>query len=175
MPYRKSAVDGTGQIVDRNGIPSMDIRPAPFYKNLDDGTVSGILRSEFLPNMQYVINLWIDADDVISGGNNVAAGMIVMYSDGTHTDLIVTGNSTTKPGFQNKKLVTTAGKSVNRLEVYYYTSSPTFYRLDSIVTPFSNLSLYKSGVFDAATFTEDQTIASFTQGGAINGNNFIEI
>ena len=58
----------------------------------DDGTtkIGDFLRGEFLPG-SYVFNLWIDGDDVIYNNTNRAAGLSVVYADGTSFNLLITG------------------------------------------------------------------------------------
>jgi len=69
----------------------MNIRPEPFYKNLEN-EASGLLLEEFLPNTQYIFDIWIDADDVVYGGKNVGSGFTIHYTDNSsNTSFIKTG------------------------------------------------------------------------------------
>ena len=171
MPYRKTVTAGTGEWTTRNGIPCMDIRPAPFYKNLDDGTVSGILRGQFAPLTSYIIDMWIDVDDVISGGNNVAAGFTLRYTDGTTESFVFTGGN---KGFQHKKVITPNTKSINLLDIYYYTSIAVYYRWDSYITPVGTLNTNKAGQLYLTNGIENQALASFSNGGSAYSQQFYE-
>jgi len=148
----KGRTVGVGEYVLRNGVWSMDIRPEPFYKNY--GSDSYILRDEFKPNTQYLVDLWIDADDTKYGGNYVACGLTLYYTDGTaNATAVVTGAD--NKGFQHKVFVTDASKSVRDFNVYFYTSTPVYYRADSRVVPLSNQSnVYKTGIAQSTEFTE---------------------
>ena len=143
---------GVGEYVRRNGVWAMDIRPEPFYKNY--GEESYILRNEFISNTQYLIDLWIDADDVIYDGVYRACGLRLYYTDGTYDDsAVVTGAS--GRGFQHIQYVTNKSKSVRDFNVYYSTSISVYYRADSRIIPLSNTSsINKCGVTDSTEFTE---------------------
>lgn len=155
----KNRTAGVGEYVLRNGFYSMDIRPEPFYQNFTDANnnkISYILRNEFLPNTQYIIDLWIDGDDVVYNGNNVACGLTLYYTDGsTNTTTVITGGSR---GFQHKKYVTASGKSVRDFNVYYYTSSPVYYRADSYIIPLitNTTKIDKKGIFHTSDIIQRQ-------------------
>ena len=135
---------GVGEYVLRNGYWAMDIRPEPFYQNYGTGD-SRLLQDEIIPDTQYIIDLWIDGDDTKYNGNYVACGLNLKYTDGTSTNLIVTGAD--NKGFQHVNLVTDSTKSVKKFEVYYYTSTPVYYRADSYISPLSNkMSVSKQGI-----------------------------
>ena len=108
QPFSKSGpIIGTGEQVLRNGISCMNIRPAPFYKNLDNATISGILKGYFTNNTSYIIDLWIDTDDVIYNNNNVAGGLTVVYTDGSTEPFVFVGGN---KGFQHKKIIVNSSK-----------------------------------------------------------------
>jgi hypothetical protein len=152
MPYAKAGHSvGIGEWTTRNGAAAMDIRPVPFYKNLDDGTVSGILRNEFIPNTSYLVDLWIDVDDVISSGSNVAAGLTLKYTDGTSESFVFTGPK----GWNHKKVITPATKSIKLLDIYYYTSVPVYYRWDSYIAPITSSNINKVGQLDICNIIEN--------------------
>ena len=161
---------GIGEWTTRNGVAAMDIRPAPFYKNLDGGTVSGILRSEFIPNTSYVIDMWIDVDDVIYNGNNVTAGFTLKYTDGTTENFAFTGPA----GWNHKKIVTPATKSVLLLDIYYYTSIAVYYRWDSYIIPANTLNLNNNGQLNTINIIENQQTIALSRGGSTYVNNIYE-
>ena len=152
----KNAASGVGEWHQRNGVWAMDIRPVPFYRNYvdTDGTtyISYCLRDEITPG-QWIFNLWIDADDVIYNNANRAAGLCVVYADGSSVNLVVTGGSGV--GFQHKYYISDANKTIDRISVYYYASLPTYYRSDSFIVPVSETSFGKNGVINSGFYIED--------------------
>lgn len=175
MPYAKSGfTTGIGEWTTRNGVPAMDIRPVPFYMNLDGGTNSGILRNELRSGVSYIIDMWIDVDDVVYNGNNVAAGFQAAYSDGTSESFVFTGNHSSPIGFQHKRIITPTSKNLNRLVIYYYTSVPVYYRWDSYVSPVNTTGFEKSGIIRISDFIENQSQTSIFTGGDIHGKSFYE-
>ena len=171
----KNNTVGVGEWVQRNGVWAMNIRPAPFYQNYtaQDGTtkLSYCLREEFSPNTQYLFNMWIDTDDVISGGNNVFGGLQVVYSDSTTYNI---GQAKTN-GFKHFTYLTTAGKSVDRLSVYYYTSLNVYYRGDSFIVPMVNTTnIERTGIVNSSEFVETILPTAFGEG-YITTPEFMEI
>lgn len=172
QPFSKSGpVVGTGEWVTRNSVPAMNIRPAPFYKNLDNATVSGILRGYFTENTSYIVDLWIDTDAVIYNGNNVAGGLTIIYTDGTTEPFVFTGGN---KGWQHKKVITPNTKTIKLLDVYYYTSLDVYYRWDSYITKFDTQNITKTGQVNTSNVIENQDLTSFSKGGSIYTNNFYE-
>lgn len=168
----KNATEGIGEYVLRNGVWAMCIKPAPFYGNYEAGK-GVLLKSEFEPNTQYIFDLWIDGDDTIYQSEYRRCGFRIHYTDGTNTDdgTVVGGSGV---GFQHTKFVTNSSKSVDRIEVYYYTNLPAYYRADSYITPLANTStILKSGIVQTGEFSEAQS-ASIGKG-YINAPDFIEI
>lgn len=162
---------GIGEDVLRNGVWSMDIRPEPFYQNLENSQ-SGILLNEFNSNIQYVIDMWIDVDDVIYNGNNVAAGFTLRYSDNSTESFVFTGGN---KGFQHKKIITPSNKSVLKLEIYYYVSMPVYYRWDSYITPYNIPKITKQGILNTTNEIENKSLTtSLSNGGIIYFNNLYE-
>lgn len=171
IPYAKAGyTTGIGEWTTRNGEAAMNISPAPFYKNLDNGTVSGILRNEFIPNTSYIIDLWIDVDEVVYNNNNVAGGLTLKYTDGTSEAFSFTGPK----GWNHKKVITPATKSIKLLDIYYYTSTPVYYRWDSYIAPITASNVNKVGQLDICNIIENQDIASLSKGGSAYSNNFYE-
>lgn len=168
-----NATAGIGEWVERNGEAAMAINPNAFYKNLDNGTLSGALRNEFQPNTSYVIDMWIDADDVISGGANHEGGMTVHFTDNTTESFVFIGPT----GWNHKKIITDASKSIDRISFYYYAGISVFYRWDSYISPVdenSKVNVQKTGVFNSAQVIENQNLASIAKGGSAYCDNFYE-
>lgn len=169
----KGRTVGIGEWILRNGVWSMNIRPEPFYQNYtaqDNTKLSYCLKEEFSPNTQYLFNLWIDTDDVISNGTNVFAGLVVIYSDGTSYNI---GQAKTN-GFKHFTYLSTTGKSIDRLSVYYYTSINVYYRGDSFIVPIiNNTNITKAGIINSGAFVETILPTAFG-GDYITTNDFIE-
>ena len=174
----RGSTTGVGEYRLRNGYWSMDIRPAPFYQNYgtDD---SRLLQDEFVANTQYIFDLWIDTDDVIYNGNNVPGGLSLIYTDDTSdsTNMVFTGGN---KGFQHANFVSDPAKSVKKLVVYYYTSTPVYYRADSYIAPLSNSNnISKSGIIKSSIINERDVMDPDLQvklgKGYILSNNIIEI
>ena len=171
---------GVGEWVNRNGVWAMDIRPAPFYQNFTDTSgnkISRVFTDEFMSASQWVFNLWIDGDDVKYNNNNVACGMTIKYTDTTRYDLTVTGGNGV--GFQHRYYLTDSSKTVSHVEIYYYTSMPTFYRGDSFICPVGNdIQFKKTGILSADHFfevIEDENPAKFYKGSVISSKSFYEL
>lgn len=167
----KGQTAGIGEWTVDNGIPAMDIRPVPFYKNLDNGNISGILKGLFEPNTSYLIDLWVDTDDVIYNGNNVAGGLTVVYTDSSTESFVFTGGN---KGFQHKKIITPNTKTINYLNIYYYVNQPVYYRWDSYITKITTQNISNQGQLNVNNTIENQTITSLSKGGSIYLNNFYE-
>ena len=166
--------DGTssiakGEWTKRNGENAISIQPNNFH----DGNSIQIFKDEFLPNTQYVISLYIDADDVVYNGNNVSGGMSVTYTDGSVVHLSVIGSKTSPKGWQHQLLFTDPNKSVAYMSSYYYTSIPVYYRWDSFVIPSHESKLLSNGVFNISNLNNNSS-ASIQKGGIINANAFYE-
>lgn len=173
MPTAKAGyTERIGEIVEHNGYYAMNIAPAPFYHNLPS-ELSGILQGQFLPNTSYIFDLWIDVDSVIFGGENRTGGLVIKFTDGTQDGSysIIGGNK----GWQHKKIITPSNKTIDRLEIYYYTSTDVFYRLDSYICPISSTKITKQGILDTTNITENSEIASIYKGGSIYSSKFIEM
>lgn len=156
----------------RKGENAILIQPNNFHQN---SASIQIFKEEFQPNTQYVINLWIDSDDVVYNGNNVAGGMTVCYTDGSVVNLAPVGNKTTPKGWQNQFFVTDANKSVSHMASYYYTSIPVYYRWDSYVIPFTTSNINKEGVLTfGALHNVHNEPAAIQKGGTIYAENFYE-
>jgi hypothetical protein len=170
----KGRTSGVGEYVKRNNAWSMNIRPEPFYKNYGDD--SYILRNDFLPDTQYIVNLWIDGDDVISSDSYRVCGMTLYYTDGSSKACTIVGGDGV--GFQHINFATDKTKSVRDLNVYYYMNAPVYYRLDSYIAPLQdNISkVNKSGIISTGDIFESQIITNASFGKEyIQSNQFIEI
>ena len=174
MPYAYyPARQGRGELVFHNGYWSLDIEPATFYNSSLDPKSAQILKNEFTPNTQYIFDMWIEADNAVSGGANRPEGLIIYYTDGTYGYCCVTGNNSNPLGYQHIVVKTNASKSVSYVNTYYYTSWPTYYRIDSVIVPASDPNISKQGIITSNNFTE--TLSGVNkQPGIQRGNIFAE-
>lgn len=174
MPYAYySTRQGHGELIKHNGYWSMDIEPATFYNSSLDPKAAPILQNEFSPNTQYLFDMWIDGDLTVYQNVNRPAGLSILYTDGTSYPFTVTGNQSSPLGYQHKVFVTPADKSVKNVTSYYYTSFPTYYRIDSLIVPVSEPNISKKGIITSDQFTE--TLSGVNkQPGIQHGNIFAE-
>ena len=170
MPYAYSPTSqGHGELVEHNGYWSINIQPAPFY----NGAYAQILQNEFLPNTQYLFDMWIDGDLTVYQDVNRPAGLVIYYTDGSSYNLLVTGNQSNPLGYQHVVYVTPTDKSVKSVASYYYVSYPTYYRIDSLIVPVSEPQISKKGIITSNQFTE--TLSGVNkQPGIQHGNIFAE-
>ena len=177
MPYAKAGYTaGIGEWVVRNGENAIRLKPAPFYQNstnTDGSTRSAILDNEIQPNTQYICDLWIDVNDTYSGDAYRNGGLMIYYDDGTSsTDFRLIGSD--GAGFQHKILITPAGKSISRINVYYGYNLPVYYRWDSYIAPITASNVNKVGQLNTCDIIENQEVASLSKGGSAYSNNFYE-
>ena len=173
-PFAKSGQTvGIGEIVTHNNTYAMNIRPAPFYQNLENNT-SGILKGYFKANTSYIFDMWIDADSVYSNNAYRTGGFYIKYSDGTNDSTFLTlgGDGV---GYQHKRLITPNNKTIDRLEIYYYASLDVFYRLDSYICPIDAFKINKTGNVDTTNIIENVTTAQINKSGSDYASEFIEL
>ena len=174
MPYRfnTAATTNVGEWHVRNGENAISLTPSPYY----NGSYSYILHNEFKPNTRYMFDFWMDTDDVIYQDINRDGGIQVRYTDGTSYTLTSVGahGSGGTRGFVHKRYISDAGKSVSGFTIYYYVSIPVYYRWDSSITEYEDISVTKTGVARDGILKENATTHSHTKGGMINTNLIIE-
>lgn len=164
---------GHGELVKQGGYWAMDIEPATFYNSSLTPKAAPILQNEFAPNTQYLFDMWIDGDLTVSQDINRPAGLTIIYTDDTGYNLVVTGNKTNPLGYQHLVFVTPSNKSVKCISSYYYSSYPTYYRIDSLITPISNPDISKQSIISSNQFTE--TLSGVNKKPGIqHGNIFAE-
>ena len=149
----------------------MVMAPARFYAS---GTYSHILANEFVPNTQYLFNIYVDNDDYYHNNQYTAAGLIIWYTDGTSDTSIRCNTSSTPGGWQTKRYVTPSNKSVAYLQLYYNYGDPIYYRWDSYIVPIDTEKIARVGWTSAAQFDEGQSSCVFTKGGGIESSQMIE-
>lgn len=172
--YKLNNSSGCGEWIIHNGENAIGLSPARFYSN---STYVKVLEEEFVPNTQYVFNLYLDADQVVYKGNNVYVGIQIHYTDGTKETLIKKGDQTNLKGWQNIFFVTDITKSVSHITIYYYTSTIVPYRWDSYVGPLQTAQVEQSGLFNIGTLQSNYNIndtASIQKGGILYSNAFYE-
>lgn len=145
---------GHGELIKHNNYWSMDIEPATFYNPSLDPKSAPILKNEFSSNTQYLFDMWIDGDANTYQDINRPAGLSIIYTDGTSYTLVITGNKTNPMGYQHIVFITPPDKSVQNIASYYWTSTPTYYRIDSLIVPISDPNISKKGIITSNQFTE---------------------
>lgn len=173
MPYAKSSSGSHGQIVERNGYPAIAIQPVPFYQNLANNE-SGFLCNEFIPNTQYIIDLWIDSELVMNGSNPSTGGLYLDYTDGTSVGnaFIVTGGIA---GWQHKYYITEANKSIKKVSIRYGVNKTVYFRADSFMAPIGTHKIIKTGRVITPSLSENSDIYKIQKGGNDLTNQIIEL
>ena len=164
-----------GLLTTRNNTPALAFRPTDTYFGTDDDK-GKLLYNMFLPNTQYLFDLWIDTDDVIYNERNVSGGFEIVYTDGTtYSGFVLRGANPgeTPKGFQHHVYISTANKTVSRLSIYYYTNVIIYVRSDSFICALNNVSINQTGVIDSGQFIEDTDVA-YIGNADFHANNIIE-
>ena len=171
MKYRKnsSTTAGVGEWVDRNNDPAMRIIPLPFYISSSEGYCH-ILENEFLPNTQYLFDIWLDSDDTINNGTYYNGGFKILYSNGTTQNVYATHTN----GWKHFHIITPDNVSVSYIYVLYSYNKYVYYRWDSCICPISTASLTKQGVLNTTHCLENVTTANIDNGGLIRSSQIIE-
>ena len=148
------------------------VNPYTFY----DGTTGyqKILLNEFVPNTRYVFNIYIDTDDHYHNNTYTSAGIYIRYTDDTRDGSIYCGNSSTPRGWQFKRYVTTAGKSVQNIEIGYNYGDASYIRWDSYIVAYDVEHICKNGQTQTSHLIEDASKCSFIIGGGIDSNQLYE-
>lgn len=166
-----------GLMVERNGIKALAFQATDTYFAAGDERNSKLLYNMFLPNTQYLFDLWLDTDDVIYNGNNVSGGFYIIYTDGTtYNGFIIKGANPgeTAKGFQHHVYISDANKTVKRVSIYYYVSVTFYVRADSFICALNNVNINQTGVIDSGQFIEDTDVA-YIGNADFHANNIIEI
>ena len=171
MKYKKSAsfTSGVGEWVERNNEPAMSILPVPYYISSSAG-YKHIFEDELNPNTQYVIDLWIDTDDVISNGTYRAGGLKIVYDNST----VGTAVATHTEGWKHLHIITPAGVSIRYFYPNYTLNLPVYYRWDSCICPISTASLTKTGIFNTTHGIENVELSTIDNAGLLRGSQLIE-
>lgn len=172
--YKLNNSTGHGEWFQHNGENAIGLSPPRFYSN---STYVKVLENEFVPNTQYIFNLYLDVDQVLSNNANVSEGIEVHYTDGSKETLIKKGDQTNLKGWQNIFYITDASKSVSHITIYYWVGQRVPYRWDSYVGPLQTVNVEQPGLFNAGTLTSNYDIndtASIQKGGILYSNTFYE-
>ena len=144
MKYRRSGQSvNVGEWVIRNGYNAIRTAPSPFY--IGTNNYCHVLEDELIPNTRYVIDIWIDTDDVIYNGDWVAGGLVLHWSSDAAGTYSYSMAPTHSNGFQHMRYITPADKSLDYVFFYYYTSMPVYFRSDSYIVPYDVEHIYKKG------------------------------
>jgi len=153
----------------RNGVKAFPMRPNWY------ASPYATLIGKFKENTQYLFDVWIDTDDVVSENVNRPGGFTIDYTDGsTSTSCIRTGNYSSPIGWQHILVITPAGKTISRIRIYYYTSVAYYFRADSFIAELKNTNIYKNGITETGQFIENTDVA-FIGTADFNANRINEI
>lgn len=170
--YKKSGVSdtttGIGEWTVRNNESAICIRPLPFYIS-SSKEYCHIFENEIIPNTQYIIDLWMDTDDVINNGTYRIGGLIAVYDEGSQN--IYTAHTN---GWKHYHIITPAGKSLQYLRVQYSHNLSVYYRWDSCICPISTASLTKTGIFYTTHGIENVELSTIDNAGLLRGSQLIE-
>lgn len=161
---------GIGEWTTRNGENAIRMIPNRFYYN---SSYQQIFKDELVPDTRYLFNIWIDTDDHYYNGNYTAAGLWIYYSDGTRDTSIYVPQSTEPRGWQLKRYVTTAGKSVSYVALGYNRNYPSYFRWDSYIIPYDVSDITKTGQLHSH-IAESYDKTSMVKGGGTDTNQIYE-
>ena len=128
-----------------------------------------------MQNTQYLFDLWVDGDYSTNDSNGWSTGGIqVTYTDGTSsTALLVTGGDGL--GYQHKRLISDAGKTIKKLNIRYGYNKPVYYRWDSYIVPLTTENINKQGQLITSHLIENtENYTSFLKGGSVRCDQFYE-
>ena len=169
IPYRKNG-SSAETIFNKNGKDYIKLWPAQFYQNItiNDTVTSCVLYKEFIPNTQYVFDMWFDTSEMT--GTNY---LIITYTDNTqNTDLQVPKDGADE--WLHRRVITDPNKSVLRVGMRYGTNTPLAVSLDSYIGPVSKPQLKKTSQLRATTINENEVIARIYKSGDIGTQQIIE-
>ena len=173
--YKINSSAGHGEWSKHNGENAILLNPARFYEN---GTYIQVLKDEFVPNTQYVVNIYMDVDNITNSttGANGSEGIRVHYTDGETKSLYKIGDKDNPKGWQNHFYITDSGKSVSHIVIYYNLGKSIPFRWDSYIGPLQANQVEQSGLFNTGTLINNYNTdsASIQKGGIIYSNNFYE-
>lgn len=163
------------QWTTRNGERAVQLNANNFYYGSGDNR-NRCFNGLFLPNSQYMFDMWIDYDDIVSGNANRQGGIEVVYTDNTVSyTLCDVGDHNNPIGWKHKIFYSDPSKSIKCLYIYYYTSTGAFYRWDSVIMPVSyNIGINKNGILNGSTFNENSDIVQFYKSAVVNNSQLIE-
>ena len=167
---KPTVTTGIGEWTTYAGENCINIAPNPFYIS-STATYVKILENEFVPNTQYIVDLWLNTDDTIYQEKNVNGGGYIVYTDGTSKRIIHEGPN---KGYVRYRFKTDTGKSVSHFQVQYYVNIPVHYRWDSFICPVDTVKINETGQLTPAKLCENTDQASFFAGGSVYTNEIIE-
>lgn len=174
ISYRRSGVslttDGIGEWTTRNGENAIKMTPTRFYGS---STYQHILENEFISNTRYLFNFWLDTDDQYHNSTYGISGIRIWYSDGTRDDTLLSTSSSSPRGWQLKRYITKADKSVSYLTIYYGYNDPNYFRWDSYVMPIDETNITKAGQLHTH-IAESYDKTSIVKGGGTDTNQIYE-
>lgn len=179
MYTNEANTETRGKYVDRNGVLAMAFKATDTYYGSGDSRNSKLLNGFFKENTQYVFDLWLDTDTCVyaNDGLNKSGGFYIYYTDGTRYEGYVMkgANSGEDPkGWQHRIYISTAGKSIRCMSIYYWMNWTFYVRADSFIVELSGTNIGKDGIVNSGQFIENSDTA-FIGKATFNSNHIIEI
>ena len=160
-----------GEWTLRNGVWAIVMAPSRFYAS---GTYAHIFSNEFKPNTCYLFNFYVDTDDHYHNDKYTSAGIYIGFSDGTESNVLYATQSTVARGWQQKRYVSPADKSVAYVRMGYNYGDPSYYRWDSYIVPYETEKIYHTGLTTVSHLSEGANKTDFRRGGGVDTNEIIE-
>lgn len=167
----KTAVQWT----TRNGEVAVQLNANNFYYGSGDAR-NMCFDGLFLPNTQYMFDMWIDYDDIVYNNVNRQGGISIVYTDDTVSyALRDVGDYTNHAGWKHKVFYSDPSKSIKCLSIYYWTTTGAFYRWDSVIVPvLYNIDINKNGILNGSVFNENSDIVQFHKSAVVSNSQLIE-
>ena len=159
----------------RNGEDAVQLNANNFYYGSGDDR-NRCFNDLFLPNTQYMFDMWIDYDDIVYDNVNRQGGISITYTDGTVSyALCDVGDYTNHAGWKHKVFYSDPSKSIKCLSIYYWTATGAFYRWDSVIVPvLYNIDINKNGILNGSVFNENSDIVQFHKSAVVSNSQLIE-
>ena len=174
-------------IVENLGAYAYRIAPDTFYRtDTDPYETVKVFSDLFTLSPRWVFNIWIDTSHSIHNGAPYLDGMRAYYTDGTYSPVIgYKYDGTSTPEYKHVLFISPENKTVSHITISYITNNPTYYRLDSTITPYSEyVNINKKGQLKVGELFESKFYVTnpkneicnttFNTGGVVECNQLIE-
>ena len=174
-------------IVENLGAYAYRIAPDTFYRrDIDPREQVKVFSDLFTLSPRWVFNIWIDTSHSIYNGAPYLDGFRVYYTDGTCSRTIgYEYDGTSTPEYKHVLFISPENKTVSHIIIPYLINNPTYYRLDSTITPYSEyVNINKKGQLKVGELFESKFYVTnpkneicnttFNTGGVVECNQLIE-